>query len=137
MYSEFLACKQTGIHASFDNAKAVEATILNVEITKRLQVSYSEINKNKSHKGGHKSESRPQGCSICSNCHQGKLDESSKDCKAKALKLFTSLLLNEARQPWEKIIKTQVTDFLRKMYLESLMLRLTSASCFKLNMVLI
>ena len=106
-----------GLDANFANTKkAVKTTELDAEVTKTeyAQVCSSEKKKNK----GNKSEGTIPDSNILASA-KAKYKKTTKAVEAvtlavtmegaNAFQFYGNLLLDEARQPWEKIIKAKVT----------------------------
>eukprot|EP00804_Cyclotella_cryptica_P005287 CCRYP_015803-RA/>CCRYP_015803-RA protein AED:0.36 eAED:1.00 QI:0/0/0/1/1/1/2/0/297 len=114
------ACKQMGLDTSFADAeKAVKTAKLDTEITKKeyKQLRNSEKKKkgNKGDAPGTTAEAVPPALAEAKASHGKalKAPEAAKlaitTARAKPFELNGNLLSDEARQPWEKIIKAQVT----------------------------
>eukprot|EP00804_Cyclotella_cryptica_P006182 CCRYP_015269-RA/>CCRYP_015269-RA protein AED:0.39 eAED:0.69 QI:0/0/0/1/1/1/2/0/125 len=89
------ACKQMGLDTDFTAAeKAVETAKIEVELAKQECVTARNAEKKKK---GNKQEAR--GCWLRHRIAAG----------AKPFELYGNVLSDEAAQPWEKIIKAQVT----------------------------
>ena len=107
------ACKQMGLDTSFAKATALESATLDVELMKGeyvQQLCNSKKNKCKGNKGG-ESDSTPSAVAMAKANYKSaaKALEAAKltltMAGAKAFKLSGNLLLDEARQSWEKINK--------------------------------
>lgn len=119
------ACKQIGLYTSFSEAmKAVETALLDAELAKGeyVQAHNSDMQKGKGSKG-RKPKATPSALAIAKANHDIaiKVLEVAKlavaMAGAKPFKLYGDLLADEVRQPWEKIIKAQVTLLLGKTFM--------------------
>ena len=116
--SAFHVCKQMGLDTEFAKAeKNIETANLDVDIMKNEFVqarNSQQKGKNKGSKVG-ESKTTPTALTIAKANHESALKalEAAKlsvtMAGVKAFELYENLLSNEARQPWEKIIKAQVT----------------------------
>ena len=110
--------KQVRLDTSFAKAAmAVETAMLDIELTKGeyiQQIQNYEKSKGEGNKG-REAETTPPVLTMAKVKYKGatKTLEAAKltmtTVQAKAFKLYGNLLSGEARQPWEKIIKAQVT----------------------------
>eukprot|EP00804_Cyclotella_cryptica_P023910 CCRYP_010028-RA/>CCRYP_010028-RA protein AED:0.35 eAED:0.68 QI:0/0/0/1/0/0/6/0/715 len=114
------ACKQMGLDTSFDDAeKAVKTAKLDSEITKE---EYTQLRNTKKKKKGNKGDAPGTSTKAVSSALAEAKALYNKALKAleavklavttagaKPSELYGNLLSDEAHQPWEKIIKAQVT----------------------------
>eukprot|EP00804_Cyclotella_cryptica_P011134 CCRYP_019068-RA/>CCRYP_019068-RA protein AED:0.16 eAED:0.56 QI:0/0/0/1/1/1/2/0/232 len=99
------ACKQMGLDTSFPDAeKAVKTAKLDAEIAKD---EYMQLRSSKKKKKGNKGNAPALDDKAIKALEAAKLAVTTAG--AKPFELYGNLLSDEARQPWEKIIKAQVT----------------------------
>eukprot|EP00804_Cyclotella_cryptica_P020405 CCRYP_012622-RA/>CCRYP_012622-RA protein AED:0.45 eAED:1.00 QI:0/0/0/1/1/1/2/0/438 len=114
------ACKQMGLDTDFAAAeKAVETAKIEAELAKQEYVTVRNAEKkkkgNKQDVPGTTAEAVPPALAEAKACYDKTLKalEAAKlavtTAGAKPFELYGNLLSDEARQPWEKIIKAQVT----------------------------
>eukprot|EP00804_Cyclotella_cryptica_P017627 CCRYP_006777-RA/>CCRYP_006777-RA protein AED:0.40 eAED:0.74 QI:0/0/0/1/1/1/3/0/210 len=99
------ACKQMGLDTDFAAAeKAVETAKIEAELAKQEYVTVQNAEKKKK---GNKQDAPAAYDKALKALEDAKLAIATAG--AKPFELYGNLLSDEARQPWEKIIKAQVT----------------------------